>query len=76
MTRVKHHSKGYKQLLVSDEMVRRVAAEAQRVADASGSGYVAETTDRPHTRARAAVITATGEARRDNAANNTMLKNL
>ena len=73
--RVVHHSKGYRALLVDPKVVADVRRRAERVADAAGEGYVAESSE-PRKRARAAVVTATGKAIRDNAENQTLLRSL
>ena len=76
MARVVHHRKAYQRLLTSPAMQQAVMEQAERIAEACGDGYVAELTDNPRNRARAAVITATGDAMRDNSANNPILHNL
>ncbi len=64
------------------EEIRRLPAvrrdleqRAEDIADACGDGYVAESGE-GKTRSRAAVITATPRAMRDNAKNNTIIKNV
>lgn len=73
--RVVHNRKAYAALLKEAGVLADVRARARRVAEAAGDGYVMESDD-PHTRARAAVITATGDAVRDNAKNQTLIRSL
>lgn len=48
---------------------------ADNIAAACGDGYVANSGE-GKTRSRASVVTATGKAMRDNAKNNTLVRNL
>lgn len=57
---------------VQDDMFER----AQRIASASGPGYAAVRTFNPRNRARAAALTRSYAARRDNARNHTLIANL
>lgn len=74
--RVKHNAKAYRAILVSQAAQDAVAAQADRIADECGEGYVAERTPAPRKRARAAVIAATNQAKADNSRNNTIIKAL
>ena len=51
-------------------------SRAERVASAAGSGYEAKRTDNPRNRARAAVVTTSYRAIRENARHQTLLKSL
>lgn len=56
-------------------VVNDLYARAQRIAAACGPGYEASA-QTGRNRARASVITATKESRRDNAKHNTLVKNM
>lgn len=61
--RVKHHSKGYKELLLDAGVLADVRDRASRVAEAaggSGAGFYMESSA-PHSRSRAAVIAPMGD---------------
>lgn len=71
-TLVKANSAGIRALLKEPGVLDDLEARAERVRAAAGDGY--ETSSRVGaTRARASVGTATYQARRDNAANHTLL---
>lgn len=73
--RVTHNRKAYAALLKEAGVLADVRARAQRVADAAGEGYEMNSSA-PRKRARASVVTATGEAIRDNAENQTLIRSL
>lgn len=75
MTRVVHHSKGYRELLTSAAVLAEVRARAEKIAEAAGDGYEMRSSE-PRRRARAAVVTTTAKAMRDNATNQTLLRAL
>ena len=58
--RVKHHSKGYEDLLVDPGVLADVRARASRIAEAAGDGFDMKSSV-PHSRARAAVIAPMGD---------------
>lgn len=66
---------GVGELLRSDIMTEATAQVAQDLANACGSGYVAEGHQMPE-RMIYSVITETTEAMKDNESNNTLLRNL
>lgn len=74
VVRVKHHHKGYREIRTSPGAQRMTMEQAQRIAGAAGDGYVAESTTSPRNRARAAAITGTYRAMKDNSSNNTLLR--
>lgn len=67
----------WRTVLTEPTVGKAVGDKARRIATASGSGYVAETSEgqKRHTRHRAAVIATTRRAIRDNARDNTLLRN-
>ena len=74
-TRIKWRRAAFQELRRDPRVAADVAARADRVAEACGSGYVSRSGP-GRTRARAAVVTATGRAIRDNAVNNTIIRNI
>ena len=74
-TKIKFNSKAIGTLLKDPAVVADLERRAEAIADAAGEGYDAVSSE-PHTRARAAVVTATLAARKDNAENNTLLRAL
>lgn len=73
--RIKWNRPGFEDLRRSPGVEGDLRRRAEAIAAACGDGYVAES-GQGATRARAAVITATGKAIRDNATRNTILRNL
>ena len=74
-TKIKFNSKAIAALLKDPAVVADLKRRAEAIADAAGEGYDAVSSE-PRRRARAAVVTASAAARRDNAENNTLLRNL
>jgi len=71
--RVKHHSKGYAELIRDPAIVADLQRRAERIAAAAGGeseGYVAEPSTPTRRRARAAVIALRGDS------DNAMIRNL
>lgn len=66
---------GVRELLKSPQMAETCNSAAERVRAAAGTGYVVESRNYPE-RAGAVVYADTGEAKRDNYKNNTLLKAL
>lgn len=75
IVRIVHKNEGYRALLTDPAVQADIQARAQRVANAAGEGYEMKASV-PRRRARAAVIAVTHEARRDNSANNTLIRSL
>jgi hypothetical protein len=73
--RIKWHMKAFKQLRQSNEVIADLHERAGRIAAGCGPGYATHS-GVGKTRGRATVITATHEARKDNAASNTILRNI
>ncbi len=73
--RIKYNLRAFEQLRRDPAVVRLLGRSAEAIADACGEGYVADT-GQGKTRARGSVITATAEAQADNAANQTLARNL
>ncbi|MGP9727888.1 hypothetical protein [Glutamicibacter sp. AOP3-A1-12] len=74
--KVKISNQGARAVLNSAEVQRDLLARAERIRDGAGiEGYVADVQP-GRSRAHAMVKTETFEARRDNARNQTLLKNL
>lgn len=74
--RIEWNMPGFRALRTDPAVVADLRRRAENIAAACGEGYIAEANPAPRRRARAAVITATGKAIRDNAENNTLLRNL
>lgn len=70
--RIEWKMSGFRELRRVDALRQLLHDYAKVGARAAGDGYIARAGDRP-TRARAAVITATYRARRDNLRNHTLL---
>ena len=66
----------FRQIRLLPEVDADMQSRAARVAAAAGSGYEAKRTDAPRNRARAAVVTTSYRAIRENARNNTLLRAL
>ena len=75
MARIKLNLKGFEQLRRSPGVKADLRRRADAIAEACGDGFVAASGE-GKTRSRAAVIAASGRARRANARDNTMLRNL
>ena len=74
-TRVVLNDAQFKAILTSPRLAAFLAERAKRIADGCGEGYESGGTA-GHTRARGYVVTASPAAERDNAKNNTLLRNL
>ena len=72
--RIKWRVAGFREVRRSPEALAAVRRRAQRIADASGEGYVAEAAVGAN-RVRAAVITGDFAAILDNARYNTLVRN-
>ena len=66
----------FRQIRLLPEVDADMQARAARVAAAAGSGYEAKRSDAPRNRARAAVVTTSMKAIRQNARDNTLLRAL
>lgn len=75
-TRIKWNLSAFEELRREPGIRRELAERAERIADAAGSGYVAEGPEHGRTRDRAAVVTETGDAIADNARHQTLLHSL
>jgi len=73
--RIELNSAGIREMLRSDEMQALLGEKAMEIAARCGAGYESDIYLTPG-RAVASVFTATPEAAKDNAANNTILRNL
>ena len=67
---------GFRELRTAPKVRADLLRRAQRIAAASGKGFVALETSSPRKRARAAVVAASEGARHRNATQNTLLRNL
>lgn len=77
-TRIQWNKAGFEALLRHPAVKADLFRRAEKIAEAAGGelgGYVARSGE-GKTRSRAAVIAATYRARRDNAANQTLLKSI
>lgn len=75
MARVKLNIGQFRALRNDAAVIADLRARAERLADACGPGYVAGSQP-GRNRGRAGVVTATYAAQRDNAKNNTLIRNL
>ena len=75
MARIVWNLTGFEALRRSPGVAADLRRRADAIAEACGDGFVAES-GQGRTRARAAVIAASGRARRVNARDNTILRNL
>lgn len=75
MTKIKWRLAGFRELRLEPGVMADLGERAERIADAAGDGYEASTFEGKN-RARASVITADFDARRDNAKNQTLLRSL
>jgi hypothetical protein len=73
--KIKWNLRAFDEIRRSPKVEAELRRRAQRIATACGPGYVA-VSGKGRTRARAAVITADQRAVRDNASNNTLIRNL
>lgn len=74
-TRIKWNIAGFRQLRLEPGVIADLGERADRIADAAGPGYEASTFEGQN-RGRASVITADFNAIRDNAKNQSLLRNL
>lgn len=74
--RVVHHAKAYRAVLTDPKLVADLRRRAEQIAAASGEGYEAKSEPLPKRRARAAVVTVSAKAKRENSAENTLIRNL
>ena len=75
MARIVWNLTGFEALRRSPGVAADLRRRADAIAEACGDGFVAES-GQGRTRARAGVIAASGRARRVNARDNTILRNL
>ena len=74
--KIKWNNAAFREIRLLPEVDRDMQDRAERVASAAGAGYEAKRTDNPRNRARAAVVTTSYRAIRENARNNTLLRSL
>lgn len=74
-SKIKLHSKGFHELLTSDEAKRDVLGRAQKVATAAGDGFEAHQSPSKN-RARAVVVTVSHKARRKQSKDNVLQRAL
>lgn len=74
-TRIVWRLKAFEEIRRDPALRRDMARRAEAIAAACGEGFESSSTD-GKTRARASVITATGNAMRSNARDNALLRNL
>lgn len=75
--RIKWNRDAFRAIRTSPEVAGELAARGQRIADAAGPGYLAESgITGGRGRARTAVFTSDGQSIRDNAENQTLLRSL
>lgn len=74
-SRIKWRIAGFRELRLDPGVIADLGERAERIADAAGDGYEASTFEGKN-RGRASVITADYDAIRDNAKNQTLLRNL
>lgn len=74
--KIKWNRDAFRQIRLLPEVAADVHDRARRVAEAAGNGYEAFPTADPRNRSRAAVVTTSRKAMRDNARNQTLLRNL
>ncbi|MFY9190181.1 MAG: hypothetical protein WAN89_02760 [Lawsonella sp.] len=75
MVQIKWNMAGFRALRFHPNVAADIDARGRAIAEACGPGYVHSPYE-GRNRHRCSVITATGEAIRDNAKNNTLLRNL
>lgn len=78
VTRIKFHTKGFRQLLTSPELDAVLEDEATAIGARAGgeaAGYVSGVNP-GRRRSRGYVVTSTAEAIKDNAKNNTLLRSI
>lgn len=74
--KIKYNRDAFRQIRLLPEVAADVHRRAERVAAAAGDGYEAFPTQAPRNRARAAVVTTSMKAIRQNARQNTLLRAL
>jgi len=74
--KIRWNRDAFRQIRLLPEVAADVHDRARRVAEAAGEGYEAFPTQDARNRSRAAVVTTDMKAIRDNARNNTLLRNL
>ena len=74
--KIKWNIDAFRQIRLEPKVAADVHDRAERIASAAGDGYEAFPTQSPRNRARAAVVTTSMKAIRDNARNQTLLRNL
>jgi len=74
--KIRYNRNAFRDLRLLPEVAADVHARARRVAAAAGEGYVAVPTADPYSRSRAAVVTTSAQAVRDNARTNALLRAL
>ena len=74
--RIRYNDPFYDAARKSPAVQRELVRRAVRIANACGEGYAADLDASGRVSARSSVYTQTYRARRDNAANNTILRNL
>lgn len=74
--RIKWNMAAFRALRTAPGVTADLSRRAERVAAACGDGFVARTTPGTRGRSRAAVITASPDAIRRNARDNTLVRNL
>ena len=74
--KIKFNRNAFREIRLLPEVAADVHDRAERVAAAAGEGFDAFPTQAPRNRARAAVVTTSMKAIRQNARNNTLLRAL
>ena len=74
--KIKWNNPAFREIRTLPAVDADMQSRADRVAAAAGSGYEAKRTANPRNRARAAVVTTSYRAIRENARNNTLLRAL
>jgi hypothetical protein len=74
--KIKWNRDAFRQVRLLPEVAADVHGRAERIAVAAGDGYEAFPTQAPRSRARAAVVTTSFRAIRENARNQTLLRHL
>lgn len=74
--KIRYNRNAFREIRLMPEVAAEVHRRAERIAGAAGEGYEAFPTQAPRNRARAAVVTTSMRAIRDNARNQTLLRSL